>query len=98
MDEVLRELEVGKALSLLLPESCQMGSSALFLLWQRGEPAAREALPFVCCSHLGWEGESGNHHKSSHCPRRSLKEPQQIQLLQALSFLSSSFSCSFPEL
>uniref|UniRef100_A0A8C0UBP6 Rab-like protein 2A n=1 Tax=Cyanistes caeruleus TaxID=156563 RepID=A0A8C0UBP6_CYACU len=105
MDEVLRELEVGRALSLLSPESCQMSSSALFPLWQRGETAAREALPsacdpggFVCCSCLGWEGGSGNHHKSSHCPRRSLKGPQQIQLLQSLSFLSSSLSCSFPEL
>lgn len=79
MDEVLRELEVGrKALSLLRPDSCQMSSSALFPLWQRGETVAQEALPFavdpggfVCCSGLGWEGGSGNHHKSSHCPRES---------------------------
>uniref|UniRef100_A0A8C9N2C0 Uncharacterized protein n=1 Tax=Serinus canaria TaxID=9135 RepID=A0A8C9N2C0_SERCA len=101
MDEVLRELEVGKAPSLLRPESCRMSSSALFPLWQRGETAAREALPsagLCVLLSLGWEGGSWNHHKSSHCPRWRLKEPQQIQLLQSVSFLSSSLSCSFPEL
>lgn len=78
MDEVLRELEVGNALSLLCAESCQMSTSALFPLCfaSAGDPGG-----FVCCSGLGWEGGGGNHHKSSHCPRQSLKEPQQIQLL-----------------
>lgn len=40
MDEVLRELEVGKALSLLCPDSCQMSSFALVPLWQRGETSS----------------------------------------------------------
>uniref|UniRef100_A0A8C9N2A0 EF-hand domain-containing protein n=1 Tax=Serinus canaria TaxID=9135 RepID=A0A8C9N2A0_SERCA len=67
-----------------------MSSSALFPLWQRGETAAREALPsagLCVLLSLGWEGGSWNHHKSSHCPRWRLKEPQQIQLLQSDGYI-----------
>lgn len=56
MDEVLRELEVGKALSLL-----SLSSSALFPPWQRGETVQHgkicPLLGFVCCSVRAGRGK-----------------------------------------
>lgn len=62
MDEVLRELEVGKALSLL-----RMSSSALFPLWQRGDTVQHGKLcPLLvilgalCAAHVcAGRGEVG---------------------------------------
>lgn len=92
MDEVLRELEVGKALSLLIltdEQFCSFSSVAK----GGGHCAAREALPsagdhggFMCCSCLGWEGGSGNHWKSSQCPRRSLKATADTVVAVSVTF------------
>lgn len=81
-----------------------MSSPALFPRWQRDKTVQHGKLCpllvilgafFVCRSCLGQEGGTGNLQKSSHCPRQGLKEPQQIQLLQPLSLLSSSCPAPF---
>jgi len=109
IDEVTRELEVRKAplRALLLSDYqlCSFFPSGKADHVAEGEtlqawkdlPCAGDTGRFVCCSWLDWKGRGGGPLKSPRCPRLNLKEQQQ-SVAVALVLLSTSLSCSFPEL